>query len=319
METRKDYKSEIYEKTEMIRLVTDFMLQGKISLQEARAQLSNLVEASRPMVQKAEKEEMAARLKKSEPWAEQFRLQSLYCGFLPMPYNQTYLNAPMKAIIAVYQTAKSQLLELDLLEEDNPSVEDWHCQYQVLEQTLLMLQKLINPALPFLVVLDIPAAIGQDQAVQRAEGSNHENIQNLLSILTNGEPYEFLVAHRQWMQKESAYLDYVENVLLPMMLVNITGQTQYMEEARVETPMECPEKPAHLSTKAIFGDSKIMDLISANQKLGEGFFKMDPQLEGLKGSLGMEMLKEATVEMLAKSLGIATEELIERIQKTITA
>lgn len=67
----------------------------------------------------------------------------------------------------------------------------------------------------------------------------------------------------------------------------------------------------------IDASQNIAELFSLYPAFKEDFFLLDEELAGLKGPFGMEILKESTVGMLAKSLRLDTDDLVRRINEII--
>jgi len=61
----------------------------------------------------------------------------------------------------------------------------------------------------------------------------------------------------------------------------------------------------------------IEELFRMYPKFREDFFHLDEELEGLKGPFGRDLLKDSTVEMIAKSLRIDTGSLTDRINELL--
>lgn len=64
-------------------------------------------------------------------------------------------------------------------------------------------------------------------------------------------------------------------------------------------------------------NQKIAELFIMYPKFQVDFYRLDEELKGLKGPMGMEILKEATVGMLAKSLRIDAGKLLDRINELL--
>lgn len=69
--------------------------------------------------------------------------------------------------------------------------------------------------------------------------------------------------------------------------------------------------------KTVDSNQNIAELFDLYPKFKEDFFNLDKELVGLKGPMGMELLKESTIEMLAKSLGIDTKVFMDQINELI--
>ena len=61
----------------------------------------------------------------------------------------------------------------------------------------------------------------------------------------------------------------------------------------------------------------IAELFRLYPSFQEDFFQLDKELEYLKGSFGMELLNDSTVEMLAKSLRIDSNDFLEQINQLL--
>lgn len=69
--------------------------------------------------------------------------------------------------------------------------------------------------------------------------------------------------------------------------------------------------------KEIDSRQSIEELFRMYPKFREDFFHLDEELEGLKGTFGRDLLKDSTVEMVAKSLRIDTGSLTDRINELL--
>lgn len=61
----------------------------------------------------------------------------------------------------------------------------------------------------------------------------------------------------------------------------------------------------------------IAELFEQYPEFKEGFYALDPELSALKGPYGMALLKDSTIEMIAKSLRIDTEGLTKQINQLL--
>ena len=64
-------------------------------------------------------------------------------------------------------------------------------------------------------------------------------------------------------------------------------------------------------------NQNVGELLDRYPKLGGDFFNLDEELEGLRGPMGVELIRKSTVEMLAKSLRMDTTEFMGRITKLL--
>lgn len=69
--------------------------------------------------------------------------------------------------------------------------------------------------------------------------------------------------------------------------------------------------------EGIDSTQNIAELFRMYPKFREDFFSLNEELKGLKGPFGMELLKDSTVGMLAKSLRIDADDLVEKINKLL--
>lgn len=69
--------------------------------------------------------------------------------------------------------------------------------------------------------------------------------------------------------------------------------------------------------REIDATQNIVDLFNRYPKFQTDFYNIDEDLKGMKGQIGMEILKEITVEMLAKSLRMDPADLVDRINKIL--
>jgi hypothetical protein len=69
--------------------------------------------------------------------------------------------------------------------------------------------------------------------------------------------------------------------------------------------------------ESIDATQNIAELFRMYPKFKEDFFHMDEELRGLKGPLGMDLLKDSNVDMLARSLRIDAADLAERINELL--
>lgn len=76
-----------------------------------------------------------------------------------------------------------------------------------------------------------------------------------------------------------------------------------------------PEELHSVETEFVLIDAEqnIQALFLKYPTFKEDFFKLDPELEGLKGPVAMGMLKEATMGMIAKSLRMDAEEFVAKV------
>ena len=85
---------------------------------------------------------------------------------------------------------------------------------------------------------------------------------------------------------------------------NISERKEYTNEWVEEQKKE---------NRGIDSTQNIVELFRMYPKFQEDFFRLDEELEGLKGPFGMNFLQDSTVEMVAKSLRIDASELVDRI------
>jgi DUF438 domain-containing protein len=64
-------------------------------------------------------------------------------------------------------------------------------------------------------------------------------------------------------------------------------------------------------------DQNIAELFRTYPRFQEDFFRLDEELVSLKGPFGMELLNDSTVEMMAKSLRIDTNNFLDRINQLL--
>lgn len=79
--------------------------------------------------------------------------------------------------------------------------------------------------------------------------------------------------------------------------------------------LEVPAKPA-VKPQADT-DQSLQALFSAYPAFREDFFTLHPELAGLKGPMGAAMLKEATVDMVARSLQIDTVTFVRQVNEVL--
>lgn len=70
-------------------------------------------------------------------------------------------------------------------------------------------------------------------------------------------------------------------------------------------------------SKSMDGEQNIAELFAQYPEFKDDFFDLDEDLKALKGSYGMELLKDSTIEMIAKSLRIDAAELKEKIDQLL--
>lgn len=69
--------------------------------------------------------------------------------------------------------------------------------------------------------------------------------------------------------------------------------------------------------RKIDSSQNIVELFKMYPKFQEDFYEMDEDLKGLRGPYGMEILKETSVGMLAKSLRMETDALVDQINQLL--
>ncbi|MEL7657872.1 MAG: hypothetical protein AAGU75_18415, partial [Bacillota bacterium] len=69
--------------------------------------------------------------------------------------------------------------------------------------------------------------------------------------------------------------------------------------------------------RGIDSTQNIAELFSRYPKFQEDFYQLDEELKGLKGQLGMDLLKDSTVGMIAKSLRMDAADLVEQINRLL--
>lgn len=67
----------------------------------------------------------------------------------------------------------------------------------------------------------------------------------------------------------------------------------------------------------IDAEQNIQALFTKYPAFKEDFFRLDEELEGLKGPMGMGMLKESTLGMIAKSLRIDVDGFVSKVTGVI--
>ena len=69
--------------------------------------------------------------------------------------------------------------------------------------------------------------------------------------------------------------------------------------------------------RRVDSSQNIGELFKIYPKFQEDFYELDEDLKGLKGPFGMEILNESSIEMLAKSLRMDTEMLVDQINQLL--
>lgn len=99
------------------------------------------------------------------------------------------------------------------------------------------------------------------------------------------------------------------------------GRTYRVTYSLLEEPDALPLVNTETAGKDIFKqvgkDQNIAELFRLYPRFQEDFFRLEEELASLKGPFGMELLNDSTVEMLAKSLRIDSNDFLERINQLL--
>lgn len=101
---------------------------------------------------------------------------------------------------------------------------------------------------------------------------------------------------------------------------NLRGIREFLEE-KSDIPQkgkEMNQAPGNRTVHQRVDSSQNMgELFKIYPKFQEDFYELDEDLKGLKGPFGMEILNESSIEMLAKSLRMDTEMLVDQINQLL--
>ena len=250
---------------------------GRIPLKEAVERISGEMENIRP--------------------AQYEAIKKLFPDFLPLPYEIPRAGHPLCSYCEENRQLRAVLVKVDEMEEVEATVAEWSRLYKRLGDYSAHLERMEKAFYPLLIRADM--RLQAEKARELAGMIRRETVDNLRR-LEQGDLVDFLVHQRLLIRHVMNYLDLEERILLPKLLE--TNLDKFPEEAAFE---------------AVDATQNLADLFRLYPKFREDFFLIDEELTGLMGPLGKDLLKDSTIDMLAKSLDMDEKELLEKINKLL--
>lgn len=327
-----DYVERIEAKVGILFQIADQYLSGRIPSEEAKELINGEMVSIRPAQLEVMKEELGKRLIEAGSQAEREKLFELFRIYLPLPYNKLQAGHPIRNYFEESCAGRSLLLGLDKMEGGEATAEDWKDLYDSLSPFTTRIERQEKNFYPLLIPM------GMRLQVEKAREMGAE-LSGLISenreLLESGKLVDFLFHQRSLSRIFMSYLGLEERVLYAKALTGLTDQDfaklRISDDESGYFLAEPPEKfipseslagerkaePKRTEPKEIDPRQSIDELFRKYPKFREDFFILDRELEGLKGPLGRDLLKNSTVEMVAKSLRIDAVSLTDRINELL--
>lgn len=224
-------------------------------------------------------------------------IKKLFPDFLSLPYEIPQTGHPLNSYCEENRQVRATLLKVDEMEGGEATVAEWSQLYKRLGDYSAHLERMETEFYPVLIRKDM--RLSAEKAKELAAMIRRETADNL-GRLEAGDIVDFLVHQRILVRHFMNYLDLEERILLPKLLEANLGRAH--EDAEF---------------KAVDATQNLAELFRLYPKFREDFFLLDEELKGLKGPLGKDLLKDSTIDMLAKSLGMDEKELLHKINKLL--
>lgn len=138
-------------------------------------------------------------------------------------------------------------------------------------------------------------------------GTNPETVLQCQPDLTKRSPFIPDKIKQKLLKGEEKQITYLHNEGGNAFLITYSLLKETTGVPEMDRPAE----------RSIDSSTCLSELFVSYPAFKEDFYDLDDELKDLRGQLGMEILKDATVGMLAKSLRMETNELTDKIIKLI--
>ncbi|QIB68712.1 hypothetical protein Ami103574_04975 [Aminipila butyrica] len=216
-----DYRQGIEAKVGLLFQIADQYLSAQISLEQAKDLIRVEMGHIRPAQYEGMKKELAKRLQESGGRSNPGKLFELFQNYLTPPFQKLPKGHPLRIYLAENVCVRGYLVQMDELEEEGASLEDWVALYETLSHFAVHIKRQEKN---FYALCTSSEIYSQAQTAEDLGRAVLEELEKNRERLINENIFDFLYYQRTLSQMLMRYLDLEERVLYPEVLLRLTEE-----------------------------------------------------------------------------------------------